>query len=32
MVEAQGSAESATGIDAFLAKKTPDFAAQRSKR
>lgn len=31
MVEAQGSAESAAGIDAFLAKKTPDFAALRSK-
>ena len=32
MVEAQGSAESAAGIDAFLAKQTPDFAPLRSKR
>ncbi|MDM0117475.1 enoyl-CoA hydratase [Variovorax sp. J22R133] len=32
MVEAQGTAESAAGIDAFLAKKTPDFALLRGKR
>lgn len=32
MAEAQGSAESAAGIDAFLSKKTPDFAALRSER
>ncbi|SFM58437.1 oxepin-CoA hydrolase, alternative type [Variovorax sp. OV329] len=31
MVEAQGSAESAAGIDAFLAKQSPDFAALRRK-
>ncbi|MEJ8848254.1 oxepin-CoA hydrolase, alternative type [Variovorax rhizosphaerae] len=32
MVEAQGSAESAAGIDAFLAKQTPDFARLRGQR
>ena len=32
MVEAQGSAESAIGIDAFLAKRKPDFVSLRSKR
>lgn len=31
MVEAQGGAESAAGIDAFLAKGTPDYVALRRK-
>lgn len=32
MVEAQGTAESAEGIGAFLNKRTPDYVALRSKR
>lgn len=32
MVEAQGTDESAEGIGAFLGKRTPDYAALRSKR
>jgi enoyl-CoA hydratase/carnithine racemase len=32
MVEAQGTAESAEGIGAFLNKRTPDYVALRSRR